>query len=103
MTYFFHDFLWQGSSGGVRSDHYLMDLQDLYSKAKSDSALHAITESLALMSFANKKDIASLKTEALKKYGSSLVKLRVNLNDPEFAMSDETLMTILAMLFYEVS
>ena len=88
---------------GPQNDGFFNFLPGLYSKSPQNSVLRSTVNTMALANIANKHDLQVLKTVATAKYCETLQLLNAALKSPSDAVLDETLMTSVLLMMYEVS
>ena len=97
MTKFAHDRRSEEIWGGC-----LEALPTLLEKATAESPLRAAATTTAMGSMAWSPGYSRFKTQSVQKYVTSLQRIKEALKDPEQATSDNVLMAVLMLGFYEV-
>ena len=77
-------------------------LPNMYAKSRPDSALRSTVNTMALANIANKHDLSDLKIAATAGYCQTLKLLGSALQSPSKAVLDETLLTTVLLMIYEV-
>jgi hypothetical protein len=81
---------------------YLEYLVDMYMDSSPDTLIRKATHAVALAALSNYHRTSALRLRANKQYVRALQEIRLALQDPVAARSDELLMTILLFSLYEV-
>lgn len=76
--------------------------KDLFTHCSRSPALHAALSAMSLGMISRRVQQEYLLAKALASYGIALTAIQRAIEDPEDAKSDETLLAILALSFYEV-
>ncbi|KAF2104577.1 hypothetical protein NA57DRAFT_70782 [Rhizodiscina lignyota] len=79
----------------------LSNVQDLFSHCGRSPALHASLSAVSLGMISRRVKQDYLSAKALASYGIALTAIQKAINDPQEAKSDETLLAILMLSFYE--
>lgn len=100
VNLFFRDFTLAENEDG--SSGYLSFLPDMYEKSKKDSGLALAVQASSYAAMANRSNISWLEEKARSLYGKALTAVNQRLRQPREAIEDDTILTILLLIFFEV-
>ena len=86
----------------IDSGGFFNFLPNMYTKSSPNSVLRSTVNTMALANLANKHDIRDLRTAATAGYCQTLKLLNTTLQSPSNAVLDETLLTTVLLMMYEV-
>ena len=87
----------------LKARGYLDLIIPFYAQGSPSSALHLATDAVALAIFGSFSSGNDVPTKAATKYCRALNRISQDVKDPETAKSDETLMSVLLAVLFEVS
>lgn len=100
VNLFFRDFTLAENEDG--SPGYLSFLPDMYEESNKDSGLALAVQATSYAAMANRSDISWLGEKARSLYGKALTAVNQRLRQPRDAVEDDTIVTILLLIFFEV-
>ena len=100
ICFFLPNFIEAGSLDESPRD-FMVYLPPLYTNAKPNSTLAAVTSALSFQALAGATGRFELRTEAMKQYGIAMARMNRTLTDPSEVKGDATLLSVLLFALFE--